>query len=135
MAADIEYQYTHGHISRLEVEDFKSYRGRQHIGPFKAFTAVIGPNGSGKSNLMDAISFVLGIRTTHLRGSLQELLYRDGRKEAKEEDQPRRASVKLVYVLEVRRVPRCRASWGSVPLSRPVPRRRGASAGRWRRPA
>lgn len=41
----------------------------QHIGPFKDFTAVIGPNGSGKSNLMDAISFVLGVRTTQLRGN------------------------------------------------------------------
>jgi len=44
---------------RLEVENFKSYKGHQQIGPFKNFTAIVGPNGSGKSNLMDAISFVL----------------------------------------------------------------------------
>ena len=32
-----------------------------------------GPNGAGKSNLMDAISFVLGVRTRHLRSDrLQE---------------------------------------------------------------
>ena len=30
---------------------------------------------AGKSNLMDAISFVLGVKTAHLRGSLKELLY------------------------------------------------------------
>ena len=60
-----------GYIDRIIVENFKSYKGRQIIGPFKSFTAVIGPNGSGKSNLMDAISFVLGIRTQQLRGSPQ----------------------------------------------------------------
>lgn len=49
-----------GHLKYIEVENFKSYRGKQLIGPFKKFTAIIGPNGSGKSNLMDAISFVLG---------------------------------------------------------------------------
>ena len=65
-----------GRVLRLEVENFKSYRGHAVIGPFKQFTTVIGPNGSGKSNLMDAISFVLGIRTGQLRGSnLRELLY------------------------------------------------------------
>jgi structural maintenance of chromosome 1 len=35
----------------------------QVIGPFRDFTAIIGPNGSGKSNLMDAISFVLGVQS------------------------------------------------------------------------
>jgi len=73
-----DYGYVPGRIDRLEVENFKSYRGAQAVGPFKAFTAVIGPNGSGKSNLMDAISFVLGVRTAQLRGSLRELLYTDG---------------------------------------------------------
>ncbi|KAG2489243.1 hypothetical protein HYH03_012263 [Edaphochlamys debaryana] len=98
MAADAEYHYSQGRIDRLEVENFKSYRGHQHIGPFKAFTAVIGPNGSGKSNLMDAISFVLGVKTTQLRGSLKELLYSDGG--ATQAEPPRRGFVKLVYVLK-----------------------------------
>ena len=38
-------------------------------GPFADFTAVIGPNGAGKSNVMDAISFVLGVRTNQLLGT------------------------------------------------------------------
>ncbi len=86
---------TPGRLLRLEVEDFKSYRGHQEIGPFKQFTAVIGPNGAGKSNLMDAISFVLGVRTAHLRGNLKELLYSGGDSQA--ENRPRRGFVKLVY--------------------------------------
>lgn len=66
---------SYGRVVRLEVQDFKSYRGTTVIGPFHDFTTIIGPNGSGKSNVMDAISFVLGVRTAHLRGSLSELLY------------------------------------------------------------
>ncbi len=92
-----DYHASQGRIKRLEVENFKSYKGHQLIGPFKPFTAVIGPNGSGKSNLMDAISFVLGVKTAQLRGSLKELLYSDGGATG----QPRRGYVKLVYGLEV----------------------------------
>jgi structural maintenance of chromosome 1 len=36
-----------GSIKRIELENFKSYKGQQTIGPFFNFTAVIGPNGSG----------------------------------------------------------------------------------------
>eukprot|EP01122_Echinamoeba_exundans_P014026 TRINITY_DN6267_c0_g1_i1.p1 TRINITY_DN6267_c0_g1~~TRINITY_DN6267_c0_g1_i1.p1 ORF type:complete len:1219 (+),score=293.05 TRINITY_DN6267_c0_g1_i1:51-3707(+) len=64
-------------IVHLALENFKSYRGHHKIGPFKNFTAIIGPNGSGKSNLMDAICFVLGMKTQQLRGAdLKDLMYR-----------------------------------------------------------
>ncbi|KAF8937499.1 Structural maintenance of chromosomes protein 1 [Dissophora ornata] len=67
-----------GRLHRIELENFKSYKGHQTIGPFNDFTCVIGPNGAGKSNLMDAISFVLGVKSSHLRSSqLRELIYRD----------------------------------------------------------
>lgn len=70
-------------LIRIEVSNFKSYRGHQVIGPFKNFTSVIGPNGAGKSNLMDAISFVLGVKSAQLRSSqLKDLVYR-GRRLAK----------------------------------------------------
>lgn len=36
-----------GHLELLLVENFKSWRGRQVIGPFRRFTCIIGPNGSG----------------------------------------------------------------------------------------
>jgi recombinational DNA repair ATPase RecF len=60
-----------GRLRSLEIENFKSYKGLHEIGPFANFTAIIGPNGSGKSNLMDAISFVCGVETSHLRGKLE----------------------------------------------------------------
>ncbi|PWN88292.1 P-loop containing nucleoside triphosphate hydrolase protein [Acaromyces ingoldii] len=73
-------------LVQLEVENFKSYRGKQILGPFDKFTAVIGPNGSGKSNLMDAISFVLGVRSAQLRSTqLRDLIYR-GRRAGDVED-------------------------------------------------
>lgn len=122
-----------GRIDRIELENFKSYKGKQVIGPFHNFTAVIGPNGAGKnvvldvhvsrcvftspiitmswhgappllapttpgkSNLMESISFVLGLKATSLRGKeLKDLIYRA----AGEKATRRRASVSLVYIAD-----------------------------------
>lgn len=69
-------------MTRLEtitLHNFKSYPGTVKIGPFLNFTSVIGPNGVGKSNLMDAISFVLGIKAREMRSNqLRDLVYRRG---------------------------------------------------------
>ena len=54
-------------LKYIELENFKSYKGHIRLGPLHPFTSVIGPNGSGKSNFMDAISFVMGEKTTSLR--------------------------------------------------------------------
>lgn len=80
-----------GYLDKLELENFKSYKGLQVVGPFKKFTAIIGPNGTGrrreneklivfnscagKSNLMDAISFVLGEKTSNLRVKHLRVIY------------------------------------------------------------
>jgi structural maintenance of chromosome 1 len=67
-----------GKLIRLELFNFKSYKGH-HTLLFgdSYFTSIIGPNGSGKSNSMDAISFVLGIKSSHLRSAhLRDLVYR-----------------------------------------------------------
>ncbi|KAJ3036857.1 Structural maintenance of chromosomes protein 1 [Rhizophlyctis rosea] len=87
-----------GRLVRLEVENFKSYKGRQTIGPFHNFTSVIGPNGSGKSNLMDAISFVLGVKSSQLRSSqLKDLIYHTGQTQDEAGALPKRAYVMAVY--------------------------------------
>lgn len=81
----------------IEVENFKSYRGSRAIGPLKPFTAVIGPNGSGKSNFMDAVSFVMGEKTSCLRVKrLSDLIH------GASIGQPvsRSASVTAVFMLE-----------------------------------
>ena len=43
-------------ITKIEMENFKSYFGKKTIGPLhKNFTAVVGPNGSGKNNICKVI--------------------------------------------------------------------------------
>lgn len=92
-----------GRIDRLEVCNFKSYGGTVSIGPFSKLTAIIGPNGAGKSNLMDAISFVVGVRSGVLRGkNLKNLIHRKGHDD--DDDGPgrtkRSAYVELYFVVE-----------------------------------
>lgn len=88
----------HGRIARIEVNNFKSYAGRRVIGPFFGFSAVVGPNGAGKSNLMDAVSFCVGMRSSELRGKqLKDLIYR---KTTDPPDVERSASVTIVYERE-----------------------------------
>jgi structural maintenance of chromosome 1 len=83
-----------GRLKQLELDNFKSYHGKQVVGPFDDFTCIIGPNGAGKSNMMDAISFVLGVQSRHLRSShLKELIFKKDANAAP----ARKASVKLVY--------------------------------------
>lgn len=67
-----------GRLIGLELCNFKSYRGTSTV-TFgdSSFTSIIGPNGAGKSNMMDAISFVLGVQSSHLRSqNLKDLVYR-----------------------------------------------------------
>lgn len=65
-------------IHKLELENFKSYNGRHSLGPFDPhFTCVIGPNGNGKSNIIDAVLFVFGFKSSKLRqDSLAALIHR-----------------------------------------------------------
>lgn len=64
-------------IEKMVLTNFKSYAGRQEIGPFNAsFSAVVGPNGSGKSNVIDSMLFVFGFRASKMRQSkLRELIH------------------------------------------------------------
>ncbi|KAG8882409.1 hypothetical protein FRB99_004665, partial [Tulasnella sp. 403] len=64
-------------IHKLVLFNFKSYAGKQEIGPFhKSFSAIVGPNGSGKSNTIDALLFVFGYRASKMRqGKLSELIH------------------------------------------------------------
>lgn len=55
-------------ITHIDNINFKSYAGKQVLGPFhKSFTSIIGPNGSGKSNVIDSMLFVFGYRAQKIR--------------------------------------------------------------------
>ena len=68
-------------ITFIENENFKSYAGRQFLGPFhKSFSSVVGPNGSGKSNVIDSMLFVFGYRAQKLRSKkLSVLIHKSDR--------------------------------------------------------
>lgn len=64
-------------IQYLMLTNFKSYAGRQEVGPFHAsFSSVVGPNGSGKSNVIDSLLFVFGFRASKMRqGKISALIH------------------------------------------------------------
>ncbi|KAJ9193331.1 hypothetical protein DTO164E3_1942 [Paecilomyces variotii] len=64
-------------ITHLVLTNFKSYAGRQVVGPFHvSFSAVVGPNGSGKSNVIDSLLFVFGFRASKMRqGKISALIH------------------------------------------------------------
>ncbi|KAF2459609.1 structural maintenance of chromosomes protein 4 [Lineolata rhizophorae] len=64
-------------ITYLTLTNFKSYAGKQEVGPFHAsFSSVVGPNGSGKSNVIDSLLFVFGFRASKMRqGKISALIH------------------------------------------------------------
>lgn len=57
-------------IETIDVINFKSYGGKNTLGPFhKCFNAIVGPNGSGKSNVIDSMLFVFGYRAHKIRSN------------------------------------------------------------------
>jgi structural maintenance of chromosome 4 len=77
-AAQIAERKSRLMITKMVLENFKSYAGCQEIGPFhKRFSSVVGPNGSGKSNVIDALLFVFGKRAAQLRlKNVSELIHK-----------------------------------------------------------
>jgi len=66
-------------INKVELDGFKSFRKRLSVPFFAGVTAVVGENGSGKSNLFDAVSFVMGRRSSQLRADrLEQLIFNGG---------------------------------------------------------
>jgi len=62
-------------ITHIENEFFKSYAGKQVLGPFhKSFTSIVGPNGSGKSNVIDSMLFVFGYKASKIRSKKLSVL-------------------------------------------------------------
>ncbi len=64
------------------MENFKSFGKKLTVPFFPGFTVVTGPNGSGKSNIVDAILFVLGPKSSKVMraGRLTDLIFNGGKK-------------------------------------------------------
>ncbi len=74
-------------INKLYLKGFKSFQRQTAIPFYPGMTAIVGTNGSGKSNIMDAMRFVMGKRSSQLRAEkLEQLIFNGGesRKPAEE---------------------------------------------------
>ncbi len=85
------------------MENFKSFGKEMEI-PFKeGYTNITGPNGSGKSNIVDAILFVLGPKSSkEIRASrLTDLIYNGGKNGSPADH----CKISLVFENEDRTIP------------------------------
>ncbi len=72
-------------IKKVACKGFKSFQRKTSVPFYEGLTAIVGENGSGKSNIVDALSFVFGKRSSSLRAEkLTQLIFNggDNRKEA-----------------------------------------------------
>ncbi|MDY6777811.1 MAG: chromosome segregation SMC family protein [Candidatus Nanohaloarchaea archaeon] len=66
-------------INKLYMKGFKSFNRQTAIPFYDGMTAIVGSNGSGKSNIIDALSFVMGKRSSQLRAEkLEQLIFNGG---------------------------------------------------------
>ena len=70
------------YLKQVEMENFKSFGKKLAVPFFQGFTAITGPNGSGKSNIIDAVLFVLGPKSSKVMraGRLTDLIFNGGKK-------------------------------------------------------
>ena len=71
------------YLKEVQMENFKSFGQKLEVPFFPGFTAITGPNGSGKSNIVDAILFVLGPKSSKVMraGRLTDLIFNGGKKQ------------------------------------------------------
>jgi chromosome segregation protein len=69
------------YLKEIELENFKSFKGKLKLPLSKGYTAITGPNGCGKSNISDAILFVLGPKSSKAirAGRLTDLIFNGGK--------------------------------------------------------
>ncbi len=69
------------YLKEIQMENFKSFKGKMRVPLVDGYTAITGPNGSGKSNISDAILFVLGPKSSKAirAGRLTDLIFNGGK--------------------------------------------------------
>ena len=66
-------------IKKVSCKGFKSFQRKTSVPFYEGLTAIVGENGSGKSNIVDALSFVFGKRSSSLRAEkLTQLIFNGG---------------------------------------------------------
>jgi chromosome segregation protein len=71
-------------LNRIVIQGFKSFKRKTSIPIPCGFSIFTGPNGSGKTNIVDAISFVLGMSSSRTMRATkaQDLIFQGSRKKS-----------------------------------------------------
>jgi chromosome segregation protein len=69
------------YLKEIQMENFKSFKGKMNLPLIDGYTGITGPNGCGKSNISDAVLFVLGPRSSKAirAGRLTDLIFNGGK--------------------------------------------------------
>ncbi len=81
-------------LSKIKMAGFKSFVDPTTIHFPSELVGVVGPNGCGKSNIIDAVRWVMGERSKHLRGDSMEDVIFNGSNTRKPVGQ---ASIELMF--------------------------------------
>lgn len=67
-------------INKVTSKGFKSFQQKTAVPFFEGLTAIVGENGNGKSNILDAMSFVFGRRSSKIRAEkMTQLIFNGGK--------------------------------------------------------
>jgi len=74
-------QVSNVYLKEIQMENFKSFKGKMNLPLVDGYTGITGPNGCGKSNISDAVLFVLGPRSSKAirAGRLTDLIFNGGK--------------------------------------------------------
>ena len=110
-------------LTSIKISGFKSFVDKTEIKLSAKRTGIIGPNGCGKSNIIDAVKWVLGESSKHIRGdSLDDVIF-NGTDTRKQNDY---ANVELLFSNTENRIGGQYAQYDEISVKREVTRE-GAS--------
>ena len=110
-------------LTSIKISGFKSFVDKTEIKLSAKRTGIIGPNGCGKSNIIDAVKWVLGESSKHIRGdNLDDVIF-NGTDTRKQNDY---ANVELLFSNTENRIGGQYAQYDEISVKREVTRE-GAS--------
>ena len=106
-------------LTKIKISGFKSFVDKTEISLAEKRTAIIGPNGCGKSNIIDAVKWVLGDTSKHIRGENIDDVIFNGTDTRKPNDY---ANVELLFSNTENRIGGQYAQYDEISVKREVTR-------------
>ena len=106
-------------LTNIKISGFKSFVDKTEISLSEKRTAIVGPNGCGKSNIIDAVKWVLGETSKHIRGDNIDDVIFNGTDSRKPHDY---ANVELLFSNTENRIGGQYAEYDEISVKREVTR-------------